>query len=84
MKIDARYRFAAVADAIQTKLIENYNFDRRSFGQSVSRCELITDIQMVPGVLAVDLDAPELAEVTAKHDELLVINPHMIQLSQWL
>ncbi len=52
---DPRFRRPVVLDAIRAKLKENYSFERRNFSQELSSTELITDIQTVPGVLAVDL-----------------------------
>jgi len=56
IKVDARYLkdlvFAAVATALKTA----FSFTQRTFGQVVTAAEVMTVIQQIPGVVAVDLD----------------------------
>lgn len=94
VKIDARYQAAVVKEAILTRLTETYCFDRRAFGQGVSRSELIVALQTVRGVLAItltglSLDGPPVENRVLADPEkflgseprpLLVIEPQSITL----
>ena len=46
-----------VETAVQTALTDAFSFERRTFGQPVTASEILTLIQAVPGVVAVDLDS---------------------------
>lgn len=50
------YQADKVELAIRQKLLETFAFERRSFGQPVTKSEVIAAIQATQGVLAVDLD----------------------------
>lgn len=53
---DARHVAADVLAAVDAALRAAFSFDERAFGQPVTAAEVITVIQNVPGVIAVDLD----------------------------
>jgi hypothetical protein len=55
--IDPRYIAEDVLAAAATIVNETFSFERRSFGQAVTAAEVITVLQGVEGVLAVDLNA---------------------------
>lgn len=57
IRIDAQYRPDAVIGAVRDALGAAFSFARRGFGQPVSAAEVVTTIQGVAGVEAVDLDA---------------------------
>lgn len=50
------YLFAKVQAAVKTALVEAFAFASRSFGQAVTKSEVIAVAQGVKGVIAVDLD----------------------------
>jgi Baseplate J-like protein len=54
--VDKRFDFATVEQIVRSALLEAFSFDARSFGQPVTAAEVVTAIQAVPGVVAVDLD----------------------------
>lgn len=55
--IDTRYIAADVFSDAETALKEAYAFAKRAFGQPVTAAEVVTILQGVEGVIAVDLDA---------------------------
>lgn len=56
VQYNPRYSQEAVKQAIKSALVEAFAFERREFGQGVSASEVITVIQQVEGVIAVDLN----------------------------
>jgi hypothetical protein len=54
--IDPRHVADDVLRAAESALLETFSFERRAFGQPVTAAEVVTVIQQVPGVVAVDLD----------------------------
>ena len=54
---DARYLRADVEAAITAALIDAFAFERRAFGQVVTRAEVVRVIQSVAGVVFVDVEA---------------------------
>lgn len=56
VRVEPGYQAATVFAAVQTALRESFAFDRRDFGQGVAAAEVITVIQQVPGIAAVDLN----------------------------
>ena len=56
IRIDPRYRSDAVVAAAKDAVRHAFAFDRRAFGQPVTAAEVVTVIQGVAGVIAVDLD----------------------------
>src|SRR5690606_28086264 len=59
--IDERYLFEEVREEVRLALEEAFGFDAREFGKDVTAAEVVTVIQGVEGVVAVDLDALYLA-----------------------
>ena len=57
--------------AAKSALAAAYKFDKRSFGQSISRGEILALIQGIPGVAATYLDALYLSGQTATQSDLL-------------
>jgi hypothetical protein len=55
--LDAGYDEARVLAAIRSRLHDVFSFARRELAQRVAMSEVGAEIQAVPGVLAVDLDA---------------------------
>jgi WD40 repeat protein len=55
VRIDARYRWTLVEQQIRAALSARFSFERRDFGQPVTRAEVIAAMQNVPGVVGVDL-----------------------------
>ena len=78
LAVDGRFRFADVAAAARTALLDSFGFARRQFAQGVLAAEVVTALARVPGVLGVDLDlltsspAPDTA---SPPPELLVAAP---------
>jgi len=56
VKIQGDYESQAVLKAVEEALRRHYAFELRNFGQDITRGEVITTMQLVPGVVAVDLD----------------------------
>ena len=54
---DARYLWADVEAAITAVLTDAFTFERRAFGQVVTRAEVVRVIQSVAGVVFVDVEA---------------------------
>lgn len=54
--IDQRYVHEEVIAQAKRALLEAFAFEKRNFGQPVTAAEVMTIIQAVPGVIAVDLD----------------------------
>lgn len=50
------YLFANVVAAATAAMTEAFSFERRAFGQDVSAAEIVSLLQCVPGISAVDLD----------------------------
>ncbi len=57
IRIDPRRRPQAVIDAVKATLRTTFSFALRAFGEPVTAAEVVTAIQNVEGVEAVDLDA---------------------------
>jgi predicted phage baseplate assembly protein len=63
--IDERHEAKKVLGAVRSAILNAFSFARRSFGQPVTAAEVVTVIQGVEAVVAVDLDGLALAhEVT--------------------
>jgi hypothetical protein len=56
IRVDRRHRPEAVIDAVKATLRATFSFTRRAFGEPVTAAEVVTTIQAVAGVEAVDLD----------------------------
>ena len=56
VKVDPRREAETVFKAVQAALADAFGFRRRAFGQPVSAAEVLSLVQAVPGVVAVDLD----------------------------
>jgi hypothetical protein len=69
--IDARYIAADVLSSAETALKEAFKFVKRAFGQPVSAAEVVTILQGVEGVIAVDLDALHLTGTTEVLNQVL-------------
>jgi len=57
--------------AIETALLEAFAFEKRAFGQLVTSAEVITIIQQIEGVIAVDLDALYLSSDSSDFNSLI-------------
>jgi uncharacterized phage protein gp47/JayE len=85
-----RYIKADVFDAIEDALQEAFAFEKRAFGQMVTSAEVITIIQQIEGVIAVDLDYLYLSSDSAEFETLLpaqiarVNENGLVQLAQLL
>lgn len=66
--IDERYQWETVETAIKNSLKTEFSFSKRGFGQQVTKAEVITAIQKIEGVLAVN--------VTALYDNLEELAPN--------
>jgi hypothetical protein len=83
--IDSRHTADAVLAAASRALEETYSFTRRDFGQPVTAAEVVTVLQGVSGVIAVDLnelyrvdeDAP--AKAVVGLDEVITVDTARIQ-----
>jgi hypothetical protein len=69
--IDTRYIAADVLSNAETALKEAFKFAKRAFGQSVSATEVVTILQGVEGVIAVDLDALHLTGTSEVLNQIL-------------
>ena len=54
--VDSHYQAQRVFAAARLALTQAFSFEQRAFGQPVTAAELITLMQRLPGVVAVDLD----------------------------
>jgi predicted phage baseplate assembly protein len=54
--IDPAHMPPAVVEAAQARLADFFSFEQRAFGQAATAAEVITRLQTVPGVIAVDLN----------------------------
>jgi predicted phage baseplate assembly protein len=54
---DSRFVWADVAARVTARLVAEFGFERRAFGQSVTVTEVVTNIQGNAGVVFVDLEA---------------------------
>ncbi len=57
LMIDSRYIVDRVMESVRSALFDRFNFERRTFGQAITAAEVISTIQSITGVIAVDLDA---------------------------
>lgn len=57
LRVDPRHTEAAVLEAARLAVLDAFSFARRAFGQGVTAAEVVTVLQGVAGVVAVDLDA---------------------------
>lgn len=87
---DAKYLHEDVKARIKKALLDAFSFDKRAFGQPVAPAEIISTIQQIKGVIAVDLDTPsgvKTAEKARRSDnfilpaQLLTISPSGIDLT---
>jgi hypothetical protein len=69
--IDNRYIAADVLSHAETALKEAFKFAKRAFGQPVTAAEVMTVLQGVKGVIAVDLDALHLTGTTEVLNQIL-------------
>jgi hypothetical protein len=69
--IDTRYIAADVLSDAEGVLKEAFAFARRTFGQPVTAAEVVTILQGVEGVIAVDLDALHLTGTTEVLNQIL-------------
>jgi hypothetical protein len=56
LQIDARYVVEDVIEAATDALLDAFSYARRSFAQAVTAAEVVSTVQNVEGVIAVDLD----------------------------
>ena len=63
--VDPAYEAERVLAAVEAALRTAFGLDAREFGQPVAKSEVITTIQAVPGVVAVDLDELHRVDATA-------------------
>lgn len=54
--VDSRYVFEDVRARVEGMLLDTFSFGRRAFGQPVTSAEIVTAIQQVDGIVAVDLE----------------------------
>lgn len=54
--VDSRYIFEDVKASVEAMLQDTFSFEKRVFGQPVTSAEIVTAIQQVEGIIAVDLD----------------------------
>lgn len=67
--IDKRIEFEKVSESVRELLVERFSFTKRNFGQPVTISEIMSTIQDVSGVNAVDID--EISYL--KGDETIII-----------
>lgn len=73
LRIDPRYEFELVRTAAETALREAFGFSQRDFAQPVSAAEVVTLLQSIAGVVAVDLN--QLHDVDAERTARLHLDP---------
>jgi hypothetical protein len=71
--IDKQYVSNDVLDKASAALRDVFTFTNRDFGQPVAAAEIISILQEIPGVIAVDLDKLYLTDSKYQHD--LVLGP---------
>jgi predicted phage baseplate assembly protein len=55
--VDGRHAWADVEAAVTAALVDTFSFERRAFGQAVTKAEAIRVVQSVAGVVFVDVEA---------------------------
>lgn len=55
--VDARFRAEDVFDQVRARLLSDFGFDRRAMAEPLFASDVLTAMQSVAGVVAVDLDA---------------------------
>jgi Baseplate J-like protein len=73
------YVWEKVAPKIRAMLLDTFSFENRELGQNVLLSEVISTIQLVPGVAYVDVDA--LGGVAEKNDDGTVCTPNELILA---
>ncbi len=73
LRIDLRYEFDLVRTAAETALRDAFGFAKRGFAQPVSAAEVVTLLQNIEGVVAVDLN--QLHDVDAERTVRLHLDP---------
>jgi photosystem II stability/assembly factor-like uncharacterized protein len=79
--IDSRYRSNQVVTAVETALLNRFNFEQRHFAQAVTASEAIATMQAIPGVIAVDLDALHRLDRPLSLEQVLPALPARWQIS---
>jgi len=75
--VDADFVQEKVLAAVKDALCAQFSFEARDFGQPVMKSEVVSVIQTVSGVIAVNLDALYRGEVQASNSRLLAQLPVM-------
>lgn len=78
LQLDDRYLPERVLTAVSTALLEEFSFAQREFGQGVSAAEVITLIQGIEGIIAVDLDRLYRADRPAQFNTFVAA-----EIAQW-
>jgi hypothetical protein len=79
VKLDPDYETDAVLAAVESALRDQFSFDVRGFGQPVFLSEVISVIQAVPGVVAVDVSKLYRADAAAALETRLLAGlPEML------
>jgi len=73
--VDPRYVPAEVLAEVKDALLEDFAFERRDFGQPMTAAEVVTAMQAVKGVVAVDLDLLTLEDSPAGAPQPTVVLP---------
>ena len=56
VKMDPDYDSETLINTVEAELRDRFGFEKRNFGEAVTRSDVISNIQQVPGVIAVDVD----------------------------
>jgi predicted phage baseplate assembly protein len=76
---DERHLWADVEAAVTTALVDAFSFERRAFGQAVTKAEAIRVIQAVAGVVFVDVEALHRFDVSPGATPEDVLIPDAVQ-----
>jgi predicted phage baseplate assembly protein len=57
VRVDPAYEQDAVFDAVKARVAEDFSFEARELGQTLASSQILMAMQLVSGVIAVDLDA---------------------------
>ncbi len=74
VRVDPDYSPKVVFADVESRLRDDFGFERRTFGQAVYLSEIMTSVHAVPGVVAADVDA---LYRTAPPSNTQVVNPRL-------
>lgn len=69
--VDSNHQFEKIKKKIVEELSQKFSFEAREFGQNVTNAEVMSVIQRIPGVIAVDVDKLYITDENQRLNEIL-------------